>query len=104
MLLHSNKERAIFCYQKDVERLKGHVRRLIPLIRDYKVNKEEYKDYIYDVRVDEYVENEKLSSLNSNLRHLNFMLRCCGYAEIENVCTAKDYDDIIDYLEFLLER
>lgn len=104
MLLCTSKERAIFCYQKDLERLKRHIKRLIPTIKDYKENKDNYKEYIYDIREDEYVENGKLYSLNADLKQLNFMLGCCGYEKIDSVCMAKDYDDIIDYLEYLLER
>lgn len=104
MLLHTNKERAIYCYHKDVERLKRHVQRLIDDIKDYKENKDDYKEYVYDIRDDEYVKNSKFECLNIDLRELNGKLRACGYKEIENVCSIKDADDVIDYLEFLLER
>lgn len=104
MLLCTSKERAIFCYQKDLERLKRHLERLIPLVKDYKENKEDYTPYIYDIREEEYVENRKLTTLHIGLEHLNFNLRCCGFKEIDNIYRAKDYEDIIDYLEYLLER
>lgn len=105
MLLHTSKERAIFCYKKDKERLNRCIKYLIPLIKDYQENKTNYTEYIYDREINDYIRNPKLDELNFWLKEFDFKFSVVGYKKkIANIYKAKDYDDIIDYLEYLLER
>ena len=104
MLLKTSKKQAISCYKKDKERLIKHIKRLIPLLRDYKENKSEYVAYVYDEELGDYIKNSKLVYLNIMLEDLNSRLRAVGYKKIDDVYNAKDDDNIIDYLEYLIER
>jgi len=104
MLLKTSKKQAIFCYKKDKERLLKHIKRLIPLLRDYKENKPDYLAYVYDEELGDYIKNDKLVYLNIMLEDLNNRLRVVGLKEIDDVYNAKDDDNIIDYLDYLIER
>lgn len=104
MLLCNNKERAIYCYKKDKERLKKHITRLLILEKDYLQNKDKYNKYVYDDKSGEYIINSNYELLQLNFEELNFRLSVCGYEKIDNIYEIKDDKQIIDYLEYLLER
>ena len=105
MLLCSNsKERAIFCYKKDKERLHKHIKRLLETEKDYLKNKDKYKKYVYNEEVGDYIKNDYYEWLQLDFKRLNFLLDVCGYEKLENIYQMKDNEQIIDYLEYLLER
>lgn len=105
MLLCSNsKERAIFCYKKDKERLHKHIKRLLIAEKDYLQNKDKYKEYIYDAENGDYIKNDYYEWLLLDFEKLNELLGVCGYEKLDSIHKAKDNRQIIDYLEFLLER
>lgn len=104
LLCSKDKKRAIFCYKKDKERLHKHIKKLLITEKDYLQNKDKYKRYIYDEEIGNYIENNYYEWLQSDFERLNFLLGVCGYEKLENICKIKDNEQIIDYLEYLLER
>ena len=97
-------DRKIYCFRKDKERLKKHLKRLIILVKDYQENKEKYKMYIYDNDYNDYVDNDNYTYLVSELERLNCLLELCDYQLIDNIYDKKEKKEFIDYLVYLKDR